>query len=104
MDGIHYHPNLKSKKQGLAWQEKGESKEEAPVASTSKPQAIQPSQEGKNKRRNWRKPYSPSYRVSRIQKYSINNVFNMARTLIQFKKKVDKRMRQPHLPKKSFFP
>ncbi|MBW0589593.1 hypothetical protein O181_129308 [Austropuccinia psidii MF-1] len=34
------------------------SKEEAPVASTSKPQASQPPQEGKkNKKKNWRKPH-----------------------------------------------
>ncbi|MBW0583559.1 hypothetical protein O181_123274 [Austropuccinia psidii MF-1] len=37
------------------------SKEEVPVASTSKPQVNQPPQEGKkNKKKNWRKPYSPS--------------------------------------------
>ncbi|MBW0555981.1 hypothetical protein O181_095696 [Austropuccinia psidii MF-1] len=36
------------------------SKEEAPVASTSKAQVNQPPQEGKkNKKKNWRKPYSP---------------------------------------------
>ncbi|MBW0499524.1 hypothetical protein O181_039239 [Austropuccinia psidii MF-1] len=37
------------------------SKEEAPVTSTSKPQANQLPQEGKNnKKKNWRKLYSPS--------------------------------------------
>ncbi|MBW0569572.1 hypothetical protein O181_109287 [Austropuccinia psidii MF-1] len=37
------------------------SKEEAPVASTRKPQANKPPQEGKkNKKKNWRKPYYPS--------------------------------------------
>ncbi|MBW0562379.1 hypothetical protein O181_102094 [Austropuccinia psidii MF-1] len=59
------------------------SKEEAPVASTSKPQANQPPQEvKKNKKKNWRKSYSPSYRSPEIQKYFMENVFNMARTLI----------------------
>ncbi|MBW0564292.1 hypothetical protein O181_104007 [Austropuccinia psidii MF-1] len=42
-------------------------KEEAPVASTSKPQANPLPQEGqKNKKKNWRKPYSPSYRITKI--------------------------------------
>ncbi|MBW0502392.1 hypothetical protein O181_042107 [Austropuccinia psidii MF-1] len=45
------------------------SKEEAPVASISKPQANQPPQEGKKKKKkNWRKSYSPSYRIPKVQK------------------------------------
>ncbi|MBW0501710.1 hypothetical protein O181_041425 [Austropuccinia psidii MF-1] len=44
------------------------STEEAPVASTSRPQANQLPQEGKNKKKYWRKPYSPSYRIPKIQK------------------------------------
>ncbi|MBW0559407.1 hypothetical protein O181_099122 [Austropuccinia psidii MF-1] len=45
------------------------SKEEAPVASTSKPQANQLPQEGKKKKKkDWRRPYSPSYRIPKIQK------------------------------------
>ncbi|MBW0587209.1 hypothetical protein O181_126924 [Austropuccinia psidii MF-1] len=75
------------------------SKEEAPVASTRKPQANQPPQEQKkNKKKNWRKPYSPSYRIPKIQKDAMDNVFNMARTLMEFKYKEKKRMRQPHFP------
>ncbi|MBW0568730.1 hypothetical protein O181_108445 [Austropuccinia psidii MF-1] len=59
-----------------------ESKEEAPVASTSKPQ------EGKkNKKKNWRKPYSPSHRILKIQRDAMDNAFKMARTLIEFKDK-----------------
>ncbi|MBW0547914.1 hypothetical protein O181_087629 [Austropuccinia psidii MF-1] len=59
------------------------SKEEAPVASSSKPQANQPPQEGKkNKKNNWRKPYSPSYRIPKIQKEAMDNVFNMAIALM----------------------
>ncbi|MBW0569583.1 hypothetical protein O181_109298 [Austropuccinia psidii MF-1] len=73
------------------------SKEESPVASTSKPQASQLSQEGKkNKKENWRKPYSPSYRIPNIQKLAMDNVFNMARTLMEFKDKEEQRMRQTH--------
>ncbi|MBW0562185.1 hypothetical protein O181_101900 [Austropuccinia psidii MF-1] len=58
-------------------------------------------QEGKNKKkRNLRKPYSPGYRFPRIQKDAMDNVFNMARTLMELKDKEEQRMRQPHFPKK----
>ncbi|MBW0552879.1 hypothetical protein O181_092594 [Austropuccinia psidii MF-1] len=81
--------------------QKEASKEEAPVAFTSKPKANQPPQEGKkNKKKIWRKPYSPSYRIPKIQKYAMENVFNMARTLMEFKDREEQRMRQPHFPKK----
>ncbi|MBW0569293.1 hypothetical protein O181_109008 [Austropuccinia psidii MF-1] len=82
MDGIHYHPNLKSKR----------------IRSTM----LNPlPQEGKkNKKKNWRKPYSPSYRIPKIEKDAMDNVFNMARTLMEFKDKEEKSMRQPNFPKK----
>ncbi|MBW0591156.1 hypothetical protein O181_130871 [Austropuccinia psidii MF-1] len=77
------------------------SKEEAPVASTRKPQANQLPQEGKkNKRNNWRKPYSPSNSIPIIQKDARDNVFNMPRTLMEFKDKEEQRLRQPHFPMK----
>ncbi|MBW0570431.1 hypothetical protein O181_110146 [Austropuccinia psidii MF-1] len=45
------------------------SKEKASVASISKPQVNQPPQEGKkNKKKNRRKPYSPSYRIPKNSK------------------------------------
>ncbi|MBW0472369.1 hypothetical protein O181_012084 [Austropuccinia psidii MF-1] len=73
--------------------EREERKEEAPVASTRKPQAKNPSQEGKkNKKKNLRKTYSPSYRIPKNQKDAIDNVFNMARTLMEFKEKEEQRM------------
>ncbi|MBW0586999.1 hypothetical protein O181_126714 [Austropuccinia psidii MF-1] len=84
------------KDQGVPCQKEG-----APVASTSKPQENQLPQEGKKKKKkNWRKPYSPSYRIPKIQKDAMDNVFNMARTLMEFKDKEEQRMRQPHFPKK----
>ncbi|MBW0576265.1 hypothetical protein O181_115980 [Austropuccinia psidii MF-1] len=77
------------------------SKEEAPVASTSKPQVSQPPQEGKkNKKNNFRNAYSPSYRIWKIQKDGMDNVLNMARTLMEFKDKEEQKMRQPHFPNK----
>ncbi|MBW0547286.1 hypothetical protein O181_087001 [Austropuccinia psidii MF-1] len=76
-------------------------KEEAPVASTSKPKANQPPQDGKKKKKkNWRKPYPPSYRIPKIQGDAMENVFNMGRALMEFKDKEEQRMRQPHFPKK----
>ncbi|MBW0527823.1 hypothetical protein O181_067538 [Austropuccinia psidii MF-1] len=76
-------------------------KEEAPVASTSKHQANQLPQEGKkNKKKNWRKTYSQSYRIPKIQKDAMDNVFNMARALMEFKDKEEQRIQQPHFPKK----
>ncbi|MBW0537499.1 hypothetical protein O181_077214 [Austropuccinia psidii MF-1] len=64
------------------------SKEEAPEPSTRKPQGSQPPSEGqKNKRKNWRKPYYPRYRIPRIQNDALENVFNMARTLMELKEK-----------------
>ncbi|MBW0537269.1 hypothetical protein O181_076984 [Austropuccinia psidii MF-1] len=80
-------------------------KEEAPVASTRNPKANQLPQEGKkNKKKNWRKPYSLSYKISKIQKDAMGNVFNMARTLMEFKDKEEQRIRQPHLPRKYHCP
>ncbi|MBW0487620.1 hypothetical protein O181_027335 [Austropuccinia psidii MF-1] len=78
------------------------SKEETLVGSTSKPKAIQPPQEGKkNKKKNFREPYFPSYRIPRIQKDAIDNFFKMARTLMEFNyNKEEKIMRQPHFTKK----
>ncbi|MBW0493260.1 hypothetical protein O181_032975 [Austropuccinia psidii MF-1] len=64
------------------------SKKEAQVASARKPQVNQPPQEGKKKnKKNWRKPYCPRYKIPKIQKYAMENVFNMARTLMEFKGK-----------------
>ncbi|MBW0590576.1 hypothetical protein O181_130291 [Austropuccinia psidii MF-1] len=43
-------------------------------------------QEGKkSKEKNWRKPYSPSYRIAKIQKDAMDHAFNMERTLIESK-------------------
>ncbi|MBW0509631.1 hypothetical protein O181_049346 [Austropuccinia psidii MF-1] len=84
--------------------QKGGGKKEAPVASTRKSQVRQPTQEGKKKkRRKWRKPYSPSYRVPKIQKDPMENFFNMARIFMEFKDKEEQRMRQTYFPKKQLF-
>ncbi|MBW0547365.1 hypothetical protein O181_087080 [Austropuccinia psidii MF-1] len=79
---------------------KEESKEESPVSSTSKPQANQLPQGKNNKKNNWRKPYFSSCRIPKIQKDSMDNVFNMARNFMEFKDKEEQRMIKPHFPKK----
>ncbi|MBW0508283.1 hypothetical protein O181_047998 [Austropuccinia psidii MF-1] len=80
---------------------KEERKEKAPEASTSKPQANQIPQEGKkNQQKNWRKPYPIIQRIPKIQKDAMDNVFNLARILMELKYKEEQRMRQPHFPKK----
>ncbi|MBW0592848.1 hypothetical protein O181_132563 [Austropuccinia psidii MF-1] len=87
-------PQIKMVKEYHA-KKKEATKEEAPVASTRKPQANPLPQEGKkNKKNSWRKRYSPSYMIPKIQKYS------MARTFMEFTDKEEQRMRQPHFPKK----
>ncbi|MBW0462948.1 hypothetical protein O181_002663 [Austropuccinia psidii MF-1] len=97
MDGIYYH----QKYQGMAQKKREESKAEAPVGSPSEPQANRLPNEGKiNKKKNWSKSCSPSYSIPIIQKYSMDNVFNMARTWREFKEKEEKQMRQPSFPKK----
>ncbi|MBW0520089.1 hypothetical protein O181_059804 [Austropuccinia psidii MF-1] len=74
------------------------SNEEALVAFTSNNQL--PQEGKKNKKKNWRKPYPPSYRIPEIQKDAMENVFKMARTLMKLKDKEELRIRQPHFPKK----
>ncbi|MBW0505962.1 hypothetical protein O181_045677 [Austropuccinia psidii MF-1] len=70
-------PELKKIKEYHSKKRKA-SKEEVPVASTSKPQVNQSPQEGKEKKKmNWRKPYSPSYRIPKIQKDAMDNVLKM---------------------------
>ncbi|MBW0536011.1 hypothetical protein O181_075726 [Austropuccinia psidii MF-1] len=68
-----------------------ESKEEAQVAFTRKPQGNKPPQEGK---KNWKKPYFPSDRIARIQNNCMENVFKMTRIFMEFKDKEEKRIRQ----------
>ncbi|MBW0592239.1 hypothetical protein O181_131954 [Austropuccinia psidii MF-1] len=81
-------------------QKKEATKEKAPVASTSKLQANPPFKEGKkNKKKNWISPYCPSYRIPKIKKDAMENVFNMARTLMEFKDKEEQILRQPHFTK-----
>ncbi|MBW0572560.1 hypothetical protein O181_112275 [Austropuccinia psidii MF-1] len=93
-------PQIKNIKEYHA-KKREESNEEAPVASTSKLQGNQHPQEGKkSKKKNWRKPYSPSYRMAKVQKDAMDNVFKIARSLMEFEEKEEQRMRKPHFPKK----
>ncbi|MBW0569302.1 hypothetical protein O181_109017 [Austropuccinia psidii MF-1] len=87
---------------------------EAPQASTSKnppqqvpskpKQAPKTNQKGKQKAKGkekpkWNKPYLQNYRIPKKEKTAMDNVFNMARTLMEFKNKEEERLSQS-FPKK----
>ncbi|MBW0507096.1 hypothetical protein O181_046811 [Austropuccinia psidii MF-1] len=87
---------------------------EAPQASTSKNlcqqvpkkgnQPPKSNQKGKKNakgkaKRKWNKPFPQNYRISKKEKTAMDNVFNMARTLMEFRNKEEERVNQ-YLPKK----
>ncbi|MBW0593240.1 hypothetical protein O181_132955 [Austropuccinia psidii MF-1] len=89
------------KDQGVPCQKKGGNQGRSPSSFYQKaPSQPIPQKGKKNKKKNWRKPYSPIHRIPKIQKDAMNNNLNMARTLMEFKDKEEQRMRQPHFPKK----
>ncbi|MBW0548509.1 hypothetical protein O181_088224 [Austropuccinia psidii MF-1] len=81
---------------------------EAPQAFTSKslPQQVpnkpkqtpKTNQTGKEKTK-WNKPYPQNYRIIKKEKTAMDNVFNMARTLMEFKDKEEEILNQS-FPKK----
>ncbi|MBW0590190.1 hypothetical protein O181_129905 [Austropuccinia psidii MF-1] len=81
---------------------------EAPQASTSKnwPQPVpkkpkktpKTNQKGKTKPK-WNKPYHQNYRIPNKEKTAVDNVFNMARTLMELKNKEEGILNQS-FPKK----
>ncbi|MBW0542293.1 hypothetical protein O181_082008, partial [Austropuccinia psidii MF-1] len=81
---------------------------EAPQASARKrpPQQVpkkpkqtpKTNQKGKAKPK-WNKPYSQNYRIPKEEKIAMDNVFNMARTLMELKNKEEERSSQ-YFPKK----
>ncbi|MBW0509682.1 hypothetical protein O181_049397 [Austropuccinia psidii MF-1] len=57
-------------------------------------------QKGKKKAKpKWNKPYPQNYRIPKKEKTVMDNVFNMARTLMEFKNKEEERLSQSS-PKK----
>ncbi|MBW0549745.1 hypothetical protein O181_089460 [Austropuccinia psidii MF-1] len=89
--------------------------EEGPVASTSSKPAPEASKEkpkgpqkkkkgpknhqGKGKcKENWHKPYPQGYRIPNLDPSAMDSVFNMARTLMEFTAKEQKRINRtfPH--------
>ncbi|MBW0532507.1 hypothetical protein O181_072222 [Austropuccinia psidii MF-1] len=83
----------------------GKHQAEAPQASTSKklPQQVpnkpkstpKTKQKGKKKAKaKWNKPYPQNYRIPKKEKAAMDNVFNMARTLMEFKNKEEERLDQ----------
>ncbi|MBW0500721.1 hypothetical protein O181_040436 [Austropuccinia psidii MF-1] len=84
-------------------------KKEGPVASTSskpapevsnnklkgpqKKQKGPKSHQGNDKGKvNWRRPYPKGYRITKLEHSAVDSVFNMARTLMEFKAKEQERM------------
>ncbi|MBW0509173.1 hypothetical protein O181_048888 [Austropuccinia psidii MF-1] len=95
-------------------QGKNNSPVEAPQASTSKnppqqvpnkdKQAPKSNQKGNKKAKGkskskWKKPYPHNYRIPKKEKTAMDNVFNLARTLMEFKNKEEERLNQS-FPKK----
>ncbi|MBW0573580.1 hypothetical protein O181_113295 [Austropuccinia psidii MF-1] len=95
-------------------QSKDNSPVEAPQASTSKstPQQVpnkpkptpNTNQKGKQKAKGkakpkWNKPYPQNYRIPKKEKTAMDNVFNMARTLMELTEKEEERLNKS-LPKK----
>ncbi|MBW0589323.1 hypothetical protein O181_129038 [Austropuccinia psidii MF-1] len=89
---------------------------EAPVASTSskpapevsknKPKGPQKKQRGPKNHQskgkgkaNWQRPYPQGYRIPKLEPSAMDNVFNMARTLMEFTAKEKERMNRT-FPKK----
>ncbi|MBW0550331.1 hypothetical protein O181_090046 [Austropuccinia psidii MF-1] len=84
--------------EGLEQKKEGGKQGRIPSSFYQKATSHQPPKEGK---KNWKKPYSSSYRIQRIQKDAMENISKIARTLMKFKDKEEQRMRQPAFPKKS---
>ncbi|MBW0554450.1 hypothetical protein O181_094165 [Austropuccinia psidii MF-1] len=58
-------------------------------------QAPNTNQKGKKKAKpKWNKPYPQNYRIPKKEKTAMENVFNMARTLMEFKNKEEERLNQ----------
>ncbi|MBW0478602.1 hypothetical protein O181_018317 [Austropuccinia psidii MF-1] len=76
-------------------QKKENSPEEAPQASTSKnlPQPV-PNKGKEKKNPEWNKCYPQIYRILKKEKTARDSVFNIARTLIEFKNKCEERINQ----------
>ncbi|MBW0583263.1 hypothetical protein O181_122978 [Austropuccinia psidii MF-1] len=86
-------------------QGKDNSQVEAPKASKRKnwPQQVpkkdkqtpKRNQKGKKKEKpKWNKPYPQNHRIPKKEKKAMDNVFNMARALIEFKNKEEERLNQ----------
>ncbi|MBW0536582.1 hypothetical protein O181_076297 [Austropuccinia psidii MF-1] len=92
---------LNQNDQGIPCQKEGCNQGRSPSSFYQQAPANPLPQEGKNnKKKNWRKPYSPIYRIPKIQKDAMDNVFNMARAWMDIKDKEEQIMGQPHFPKK----
>ncbi|MBW0497623.1 hypothetical protein O181_037338 [Austropuccinia psidii MF-1] len=74
-------------------QKREATKEEAPSQPTS-------ARREEEQEKELEKTIFPKLQDSKNRKDAMDNVFNMSRTLMEVKDKEEKRMRQPHFPKK----
>ncbi|MBW0580206.1 hypothetical protein O181_119921 [Austropuccinia psidii MF-1] len=89
-----------SPRQGKQPSESSPSFQPQKSASTSAKQVPKTNQKGKQKAKpKWNKPYPQNYRIPKKEKTAMDNVFNMARTLMEFKNKEEERLSQS-FPKK----
>ncbi|MBW0528957.1 hypothetical protein O181_068672 [Austropuccinia psidii MF-1] len=81
------------------------SSKQAPEMSKDKPKGPQKKQKGLKKHQgkgkgksNWHRPYPQGYRIPKLEPSAVDSVFNMARTLMEFKVKEKYRMNRnfPH--------
>ncbi|MBW0519305.1 hypothetical protein O181_059020 [Austropuccinia psidii MF-1] len=77
----------------------------APEVSKDKPKGPQKKQKGPknhqgkvNGKANWHRPYPQGYRIPKLKPSAMDNVFNMARTLMEFTAKEQERINRnfPH--------
>ncbi|MBW0563586.1 hypothetical protein O181_103301 [Austropuccinia psidii MF-1] len=71
----------------------------APEVSKDKPKGPHKNQRGPknhqskgNSKANWHRPYPQGYRIPKLEPSGVDNVFNMARTLMEFTAKEQQRM------------
>ncbi|MBW0488364.1 hypothetical protein O181_028079 [Austropuccinia psidii MF-1] len=89
------------KYQGIPCQ-KERSKQGNSPSSFYQQASSQPNSPGReeDKEKEFQETIFPKLKDPKNPKDAMDNVFNMARTLIEFKDKEEQRIRQPHFPKK----
>ncbi|MBW0573256.1 hypothetical protein O181_112971 [Austropuccinia psidii MF-1] len=88
--------------QGIPCQQEGGNQGRTPSSFYQQAPRQPPSPRREEEEKELEKTIFPRLQDSKIQKDAMDNVFNMARTLMEFKDKEEQIMRQPHLPRNNF--